>query len=158
MPARRMRQFLDENEVRYVTLNHSPAYTAQAVASSAHIPSGQMAKVVMIRVDGKPAMAVLPASFQVDFDELRDGLGASEVVLMSENEFKNQFPDCETGAMPPFGNLYGMPVYVAESLAEDECIAFNAGTHREVVLMRYSDFERLVQPKATKFSTEILML
>ena len=95
MPVRRMRQFLDEHEVRYVTLNHSPAYTAQAVAASAHIPSGQMAKVVMIRVDGKPAMAVLPASFQVDFDELRDGLHGSEVVLMSENEFKNQFPDCK---------------------------------------------------------------
>ena len=142
MPIKRIKKLLDDQAVRYVILRHSPAYTAQGVAASAHIPSKEMAKTVMIRANGKPAMAVLPASHQVNFDQLRDCLDAERVSLMSETEFRGRFPDCETGAMPPFGNLYGMPVYVAESLAEDEYIAFSAGNHHEVVIMKYADYAR----------------
>ena len=158
MPIKRMKKLLDDQGVHYVTLRHSPAYTAQAVAASVHVPSKEMAKTVMIRVDGQTAMAVLPASYQVDFDQLRDSLEAARVSLMPEKEFRGQFPDCETGAMPPFGNLYGMPVYVAESLAEDEYIAFSAGTHHEVVVMKYADYQQVVQPRVMKFSMEILAL
>ena len=158
MPIKRMKKLLDDQGVHYVTLRHSPAYTAQAVAASVHIPSKEMVKTVMIRVDGQTAMAVLPASYQVDFDQLRNSLEAARVSLMPEKEFRGQFPDCETGAMPPFGNLYGMPVYVAESLAEDEYIAFSAGTHHEVVVMKYADYQQVVQPRVMKFSMEILAL
>lgn len=155
MPVKRMKKLLDDRGVRYVILRHSPAYTAQAVAASAHVPAKEMAKTVMIRADGEPAMAVLPASYQVNFDELRESLGVAHVSLMSENEFRGRFPDCETGAMPPFGNLYDMPVYVAKSLAEDEYIAFSAGNHHEVVIMQYADYEKVVRPKVMKFSIEI---
>lgn len=156
MPARKMREFLNKNDIRYVTVQHSPAYTAQAVAASAHVPSKEMAKTVMLDIDGKMAMAVLPASYQVNFDQLKEALNAKSISLLHENDFKGRFPDCEPGAMPPFGNLYGMPVFVAESLAEDEYIAFSAGSHHEVVLMTYADYQRLVAPSIVKFTTEVL--
>ena len=158
MPARKMREYLNKNDIRYVTVQHSPAYTAQAVAASAHVPSKEMAKTVMLDIDGKMAMAVLPASYQVNFEQLKDALNAEEVGLLHEKDFKDHFPDCEPGAMPPFGNLYGMPVFVAESLAEDEYIAFSAGSHREVVLMTYADYQRLVAPSIVKFTTETLLV
>jgi len=156
MPARKMREFLNKNDIRYVTVQHSPSYTAQAVAASAHVPSKEMAKTVMLDIDGKMAMAVLPASYQVNFDQLREALNAGSITLLHENDFKDRFPDCEPGAMPPFGNLYGMPVFVSESLAEDEYIAFSAGSHHEVVLMTYADYQRLVAPSIVKFTAEIL--
>ena len=156
MPARKMREFLNKNDIRYVTIQHSPAFTAQGVAASAHVPSKEMAKIVMLDIDGKMAMAVLPASFQVNFDQLKEALNAGSISLLHENDFKDRFPDCEPGAMPPFGNLYGMPVFVAESLAEDEYIAFSAGSHHEVVLMTYADYQRLVAPSIVQFTTEIL--
>jgi Ala-tRNA(Pro) deacylase len=106
----------------------------------------------MVKIDGKMAMAVLPASCKVDFDLLKKAAGASTVGLASEQEFKNLFPECEIGAMPPFGNLYGMEVFVADALAEDEEIAFNAGSHTELIRLAYKDFERLVKPKVVKFS------
>ena len=152
MPVEKLRRFLDENGVRYVVISHSRAYTAQEVAASAHIPGKELAKTVMVKIDGKMAMAVLPASYKVDFNQLCNETGGCKVELASEKEFKGMFPDCEVGAMPPFGNLYGMPVYVAKTLTEDEEIAFNAGTHTELVRMKYSDFQRLVQPQAVKFS------
>lgn len=153
MPIRKLTEFLDENEVKYVTLSHSRAYTAQEVAASAHVPGEELAKTVMVKLDGKMAMAVLPASYQVDFDQLGEATGADEVELAGEDEFRNLFPDCEVGAMPPFGNLYDMPVYVAEKLSEDEEIAFNAGTHTELMRLAYDDFERLVEPTVLRFST-----
>lgn len=156
MPARKMREYLNKNHIQYVTVQHSPAFTAQAVAASAHIPSKEMAKTVMIEVDGKMAMAVLPASYQVEFEQLKEALNAQDISLMHEKDFKDHFPDCEPGAMPPFGNLYGMPVFVAESLAEDEYIAFSAGSHHEVVLMTYADYQRLVAPSIVKFTAEVL--
>ncbi len=153
MPLARLCAFLDANNVKYVTIRHSRAYTAQEVAASAHIPGREIAKTVMARMNGIMVMVVLPADSQIDFDVLREQLGAQTLELAPEADFKDLFPHCETGAMPPFGNLYGMDVYVAESLAEDEKIAFNAGSHTELIQMDYADFERLVQPTVLRFST-----
>lgn len=152
MPSKKLKSFLDENKIKYVSIQHSSAYTAQEIAAIAHIPGKDLAKTVIIKIDGKMAMAVLPASFKVSFDNLKDTLGVKEVRLAYEQEFIDKFPDCEVGAMPPFGNIYGMEVYVAESLAEDEVIAFNACSHTELIKMSFSDFEKLVKPKRIKFS------
>jgi len=152
MPSKKLKSFLDENKIKYVSIQHSSAYTAQEIAAIAHIPGKDLAKTVIIKIDGKMAMAVLPASFKVSFDNLKDTLGVKEVRLAYEQEFIDKFPDCEVGAMPPFGNIYGMEVFVAESLAEDEEIAFNACSHTELIKMSFSDFEKLVKPKRIKFS------
>lgn len=152
MPVQKLKEFLDRHQVNYKTISHSEAFTAQKVAASAHIPGQELAKTVMIKMDGKMAMAVLPASFHVDFDLLKETTGAENVELAGEQEFKNLFPDCDVGAMPPFGNLYDMEVYVADALTEDEEIAFNAGSHTELIQMPYQDFERLVKPKVIKFA------
>jgi Ala-tRNA(Pro) deacylase len=153
MTVRKLEEFLDSHHVKYVRIIHSPAYTAQKVAASAHIPGKELAKTVMVKIDGKMAMAVLPASKKVDFKLLREALGASQVELASEREFKDLFPNCDVGAMPPFGNLYGLEVYVAATLAEDEEIAFNAGSHTELIKLAYKDFEALVKPKVIKCCT-----
>jgi Ala-tRNA(Pro) deacylase len=152
MPVKKLIDFLDSKKIRYICIKHSPAYTAQEIAASAHIPGREVAKTVMVKIDGKMAMAVLPATFQVDFELLRKASGGSKVELASESEFKDIFPKCEIGAMPPFGNLYEMEVFVAETLAEDEEIAFNAGSHTELIKLAYRDFELAVEPKVVKFS------
>lgn len=152
MPVRKLKEFLDQNGVRWVSIVHSPAYTAQEVAASAHVKGKDLAKTVMVSVDGKPVMIVLPASQRVDFQVLREVTGGQNVVLASEAEFRELFPDCEAGAMPPFGNLYGMDVYVSPKLAEDDEIAFNAGSHTELMKLRYADFERLVKPTVAAFA------
>jgi Ala-tRNA(Pro) deacylase len=154
MPVKKLKDFLDNQKVKYVTISHSPTYTAQEIAASAHIPGKELAKTVMVKIDGKMAMAVLPASHKVDFHLLKKAAGASKVELATEQEFKDLFAECEVGAMPPFGNIYGMEVFVAESLDEDEEIAFNAGLHTELIRLAYKDFERLVKPKVAKFSSE----
>jgi Ala-tRNA(Pro) deacylase len=151
MPGQKLKEFLEEKHIKYVSISHSTAYTAQEVAASAHVPGKEMAKTVMVKIDGKMAMAVLPANYQIDFNKLRELAGSKNVELASEEEFKYMFPDCEIGAMPPFGNLYDMKVYVAESLAEDEEIDFNACTHRELIRIKYKDFEKLVKPKKGVF-------
>lgn len=153
MPARKLKAFLDGQQIKYVSLQHSPAYTAQEVAAVTHISGRELAKTVIVKVEGTMVMVVLPANRKVVMSELREALGADQVRLASEEEFKNRFPDCEVGAMPPFGSLYQMEVYVAPSLAEDEEIAFNAGTHTEIIKMAYRDFERLEQPKRIDFTT-----
>jgi len=152
MPGTKLKQFLDENQVRYVSIRHSPAFTAQETAASAHIPGRELAKTVMVKIDGKMAMAVLAAPKRLDLELLRRTAGAKKVSLADEKEFAGAFPDCEPGAMPPFGNLYGLDVYVDESLREDEQIAFNAGSHSELIQMDYREFERLVQPVAANIS------
>jgi len=152
MPARKVKEFLDSHGAKYVTITHSPAYTAQEIAASAHIPGKQLAKTVIVKIDGKMAMAVLPASDRVDFDLLRKAAAAGKVELAGEREFKGMFPECEVGAMPPFGNLYEMEVFVAKPLAEDEEIAFNAGSHTELIRLAFRDFEKLVQPKIVELS------
>ena len=153
MPVKKLKAFLDEQHIKYVSITHSTAYTAQEIAASAHIPGKEVAKTVMVKVDGAMAMAVLPASYQIDFDLLKTAIGAQEVELATEEEFKGLFPECEVGAMPPFGNLYGMDVFMAASLAEDEEIAFHAGSHTELIQMAFPDYVRLVTPVQLHFST-----
>ena len=146
MPGTRLKEFLDKENAKYIVIGHSPAFTAQEVAAMAHIPGKELAKTVVVKIDGELAMIVTPASEQVDLERLKTAIGADEVALATEDEFVHAFPDCETGAMPPFGNLYGMKVFVSQALREDDEIAFNAGSHSELVRLPYSEYERLVQP------------
>ncbi len=152
MPVKKLKTFLDESNVRYLTISHSSAYTSQEIAASAHVSGKDFAKTVMIKIDGQMAMAVLPASYSVDFESLKEIFGTKNVTLATEPEFKTRFPDCEPGAMPPFGNLYGMAVYVAESLANHQGISFNAGSHTEIIRLSYTDYFRLVKPQVFKFA------
>jgi Ala-tRNA(Pro) deacylase len=151
MPMQKLKEFLDSHNIKYITISHSLAYTAQEIAASAHIAGKELAKTVMVKIDGKMAMAVLPASYKVSFDLLKRAAGASKVELANEQEFRDMFPESEVGAMPPFGNLYGTEVFVDESLSQDEEIAFNSGSHTELIKLAYRDFERLVKPKVVKF-------
>lgn len=152
MPAKKIKEFLDSHNIKYITIKHSAAFTAQEVAAKSHISGKEIAKTVMVLINGRMAMAVLPASYKVNFEALMEVTGSESVNLAGEDEFKHMFPDCEIGAMPPFGNLYNMDVYVAETLAEDEEIAFNAGSHTELIRMAYKDFENLVRPMISKFA------
>ena len=153
MPLSKVKAFLDAHGTKFVAISHSKAYTAQGIAAIAHISGRELAKTVIVKLDGDLAMAVLPASYHVDLDRLRKLTGVRTAELATEREFKQHFPDCETGAMPPFGNLYGIPVYVDEALAEDREIAFNSGSHYELIKMAYADFEQLVKPEVMAFSS-----
>jgi Ala-tRNA(Pro) deacylase len=148
----RLRRFLDSYTIRYVVISHSVAYTAGGIAALTHIPGKEVAKTVIVKIDDALAMAVVSASQHVDLELLKQATKAKTVRLAAEDEFKNRFPDCETGAMPPFGNLYGMSVYADEVLSHDQEIVFNAGSHRELVRVAWEDFERLVQPKVMKLA------
>ena len=154
MPLSSLREYLDKHEIKYVVISHSVAYTAQGIAALTHIPGKELAKTVIVKIDGKPAMAVVPASFHVDLRLLKKTTGANSVELASEEEFKGLFPECETGAMPPFGNLYGIDVYADERLAKDKEIAFNAGSHRELIRLAWEDFNRLAKPHVTELVRE----
>ncbi len=152
MPVSRLREFLDSHQVKYTTLEHSPAYTAQEIAAVSHTPGKELAKSVIVKIDGRMAMAVLPASHRINFSRLKEATKAKMVELATEREFGDMFPDCQLGAMPPFGNLYELEVFVDESLAKDEEITFNACTHHELIRLAYKDFESLVKPKVIKFT------
>jgi len=154
MPINRLKEYLDDHQIEYITISHSRAFTAQTIAAKAHIPGKELAKSVIIMMDGKMVMAVLPGSYRIDFRQLKIALGADKVDLAQEFEFKNKFPDCEVGAMPPFGNLYGIDVFVAKSLAEEKEITFNACTHSLLIKMKYEDFDKLVKPKILTFSVK----
>lgn len=153
MSLKRLTEFLDNEHVKYTTLTHSPAITAQEIAACAHISGKELAKTIVVHLDGRLALAVAPADKKIALPELRKAAGDAKARFASEAEFKDSFPDCEVGAMPPFGNLYGMDVYLAEPLTEDEEIAFNAGSHTELIKMPLHDFERLVKPKIANFTT-----
>jgi len=153
MPVKKLKDFLDAEKIRYVTISHSPAYTAQEIAACAHIPGKELAKTVIVIIEGCMAMLVLPSTHKVVLHEVRDLLGVDYATFASEEEFKVLFPGCEIGAMPPFGNLYGMQVYVAPGLAENKDIVFNAGSHTELIRMAYRDFANLVNPQMLAFST-----
>ncbi|NIM01676.1 MAG: deacylase [Acidobacteria bacterium] len=147
MPTKRLKDYLDERGVKYVLISHSRAFTAQEIAASAHVPGREMAKTVVIKINGEMALAVLPASSRVDLDFLKYVTNSRMVELAEEKEFKDVFPGCELGAMPPFGNLYRMRTLVADSLAEEKSIVFNAGSHTELMRMSFEDFERAVRPE-----------
>lgn len=122
------------------------------MAASEHLPGRMLAKTVMVLADGQMVMLALPAPYQVDLEKAAAALGVDEARLAEEEEFADTFLDCEVGAMPPFGNLYGVPVYVEKTLAEDETIVFRSGTHTETMSVSYSDFERLVEPTVAQFA------
>jgi len=149
--SRTLNEYLDHERVHYDVLPHPEAFRALAIAQTLHTPEKQMAKVVIVKVDERFVMTVLPASWNLDLHRLRTVFATNQVRLATENEITGLFPDCELGAMPPFGNLYGLPVYVDQSLAEDEEIVFQAGTHSDAIRMRYWDFAALVFPVVTEF-------
>jgi Ala-tRNA(Pro) deacylase len=150
---RRLEDYLRENEVPYRTQHHARAITAQEVAATEHVPGRMFAKTVMVSTDGGDMfMLALPAPYHVDPKKAAEALGAREVRLAGEETFAQTFPDCEVGAMPPFGNLYGVPVCVDRALANDETIVFRAGTHTDTMSVAYADFERLVEPTVADFA------
>ena len=146
MGAPKLMQYLNDNNVNYETMEHPTAYTAQEIAEKAHIKGKSFAKTVMVKIDGELAMAVLPGNDMLDLGLFKNACGGSNIELVKETEFRDQFPDCELGAMPPFGNLYHMKVWVDTDLSEDGTIAFNADNHHELCLMSFSDYEKLVEP------------
>jgi Ala-tRNA(Pro) deacylase len=147
--------YLDDQGVKYITLRHSAAYSAHELAAMLHVADRELAKTVIVKVDGEPAMIVLPANRRIDFHLLQEELGAKTVTMASEDEINDMLPDCEVGAMPPFGNLFGLPVYVARPLTADEEIVFNDGTFATAIRMRYQDFDRLVQPKVVDIVADV---
>jgi len=151
MPTKRLLQYLEDSGVHYYTLTHAPTVTAQETAAVAHVPGREVAKTVIVWMDGEMAMAVLPAARHIALDLFADLTGARSVELATEREFREVFPGCEVGAMPPFGNLYDMAVFVDEELAEDEEIVFNSGSHTELIRLSYADFDRLVEPVVLSF-------
>jgi Ala-tRNA(Pro) deacylase len=153
MPIRKLEDYLEKNHVKYHTIPHAQAFTAQETAAAAHVPGKELAKPVMVKVDDIMTMVVLTATDQLSLERLRKATGARTVALATEAEFRDLFPECEPGAMPPFGNLWDLPVFVDQRLREDETIAFEAGTHNEMIRMSYSDFERLVEPAVAELST-----
>src|SRR3989338_1278081 len=142
----KLREVLDQAKISYEVYNHPLAFTAQEIAATQHMSGREMAKVVILKVDGSFVMAVVPAGRLVNLRKVRLGLGVQNVSLATEDDFAALFPECEIGAMPPFGNLFGLPVYVDSSLEEDETIFFNAGNHVQTVRMKYRDFKELVGP------------
>jgi Ala-tRNA(Pro) deacylase len=152
---RKLRDYLDTHKSKYQVLTHSTAYTAQEVAAAQHIPGRQIAKVVMVKKENStPVMLVLPASHKVNFAWLQEVLH-SPVTLEQEREFRDLFPDCETGAEPPFGNLFDLETIVDTALTKDEEIVFNAGSHWQTVRMRYDDYARLVHPRIAKVAEHL---
>jgi Ala-tRNA(Pro) deacylase len=150
IPAK-LKELLDQNKILYTSITHSPAYTAQGVAKAMHVPGKELAKtVVLLAGEKETILAVLPASSHASLPHLSAVVG-KPLRLATEKEFAGLFPDCELGAMPPFGELYNLPVYVDESLASDVEIVFNAGTHHEAIRMRFEDFARMVKPLQCSF-------
>jgi Ala-tRNA(Pro) deacylase len=146
MALERLKKYLDEEKAHYVCIQHSPAFTAAEVAESAHVSGHELAKVVVVQLDGRMALALAPAPAKINLNLLREVAGAGEARLAAEAQFKPLFPECETGAMPPFGPLFGMPVYASHLLVHNMFIAFNACSHTVVMRMAYVDFARLARP------------
>jgi Ala-tRNA(Pro) deacylase len=150
---KKLREFLDSKQVAYEVLSHRQAFTAQEIAEAQHVSGRELAKVVMLRAGADLMMLVLPAAYRVDLELARQAVGHADAALATEEQFKDLFPQCEPGAMPPFGNLYGLRVYVDQTLTRDTEIVFNAGSHTQTVRMKYADFAKLVQPKIASFAT-----
>jgi Ala-tRNA(Pro) deacylase len=149
--VKRLQEYLDSQAIPYEVKQHRETYTSQEIAATSHVSGKAMAKVVMVKRGGEFVMAVLPSACRVGVDRLAQVFGVPGVGIAREQEFATLFPDCDTGAMPPFGNLYQIEVYVDEEIARHSHIVFQAGNHHELVVMRYADFARLVQPKVAEF-------
>lgn len=150
--ATRLKELFEEKKVEYELLDHAPAFTAQEEAAATHVPGRNWAKTVVLLVDGDPVLAVLPATRRLDLDAFARAAGAKEVELADEEAFRRLYPDCEPGAMPPFGHLYDQTTFVDESLREDEYIAFHAGDHKTAIKLPYAVYEELEEPVAALFS------
>lgn len=150
----KLKEALDEAKISYEVYNHALAYTAQEIAAKQHFPGKEMAKVVMLDVDGMLVMGVIPGSRKISLDMVRANLGAKKARLATEDEFIARFPSCEIGAMPPFGNLFGLKVYVDPALEQDEYIYFNAGNHTQTVRLKYADFAWLAKPQVARLVEE----
>ena len=151
---KKLRAMLDEAKVSYEVYTHPVAYTAQEIAEKQHVSGKELAKVVMLEVDDQLIMGVLPGNLKVHVNRAKASLRASSVRLATEDEFTARFPECEIGAMPPFGNLFGLKVVVDPALEKDEYIYFNAGNHVQTVRMKYKDFAELVKPQVAPLSKE----
>ena len=151
---RRLIECLDENKVRYQVLQHPEAVSAQRIAQAEHVKGRHHAKVVMVKSGDQHLMMVLPADHQIDLEKVENAIG-NAVSLDQEQEFTSLFPDCAIGAMPPFGNLYGLPTYVEEDLAEQDYIVFEAGTHTDAIKMSYGDYEKIVKPKVNDLAIKL---
>jgi Ala-tRNA(Pro) deacylase len=145
---------LNDNKVGYEVLHHPEAVTAQRIAQAEHIKARHHAKVVMVKCEAQHLMTVLPADHQIDLEKVAKAVGKA-VSLDAEQEFKSLFPDCATGAMPPFGNLYGLPTYVDQRLAQEDYIVFEAGTHTDAIKVSYRDYERVVKPRVEDLAVKI---
>jgi Ala-tRNA(Pro) deacylase len=151
----RLKQYLEENKVEFEVHPHPETFTAQEIAAALHVPGKELAKVVMVKGTKGFMMVVLPASYKIDWEKFKDATNEPEARLASEAEFKDLFPDCEVGAMPPFGNLYDLPLYADQSLTDNSWILFQAGNHIDTVKMNYNDFVRLTQPKMEDFAVHL---
>ena len=151
---KRLIDCLKENKVDYAILHHPEAVTAQRIAQAEHVKGRRHAKIVMVKSGEQHLMTVLPADHQIDLKKLKKAVGKA-VSLDSEQEFKPLFPDCAVGAMPPFGNLYGVPTYVDKSLSEEEYIVFEAGTHTDAIKLSYRDYEKIAKPRVEDFAIKI---
>ncbi len=151
----RVEKYLQEQGVRFESMTHPVAYTAQEVAAAQHVPGQQLAKVVLVDADGELVMLVLPASYRVEFPKLKSLLKAKKVRLAKEEEFGGTFTDCEVGAMPPFGNLYGLPVYVDNSLADVKEMVFKVGGHTTSMKVGFADYKKLVKPEIADFALHL---
>jgi len=154
--ARKLKAFLDEHKVKYHVLSHHERFTSPEIAQALHVPGQELAKVVMVKADGRLVMAVLTANDRLDLASLKAVTRASEARLATEDDFGGAFPDCEVGAMPPFGNLYDVEVFADTALAEDEEIVFEAGNHKEAVKLAFEDFNRLVKPKVAGIACPVV--
>lgn len=157
MPCEKLLEYLDENRIEYELQEHPRAYAARNTAVKAGVPIRLFAKTVLVRLDGLMAMAVIPSDHKVNFNLLRQAADADTISLATEQDFEERFPDCELGAMPPFGNLYDMAVYADAHLDAARKVTFNAGTHTETLTLDYADFERLVRPHLAQFAFQPLM-
>ena len=152
MPIRSLNHFLHDNHIRYRCFTHKPTYTAQETAESLHVSGHELVKTVLLKVDSRMVMAVMPACERVDFAKLKEQTGAKYVELASEQDIADLAPLCDRGSLPPVGNLFGMEVFVSNTLADDEVICFSAGSHTEDICMSYDDWEELVQPRRMLFT------
>ena len=150
----RLIRILEEGGVTYQRLPHSEAFTAQELAEAEHVKGRKHAKVVLVKSREELVMAVLPSDRLLDLKKFEAETG-SAAELASEDEFRSRFPDCELGAIPPFGGLYGMETFVDTHLAEEESIIFEAGTRKEAMRIRYRDFGRLVNPTVVDIGNKL---
>jgi Ala-tRNA(Pro) deacylase len=148
-------ELLTNRQVAYEHLHHRPAYTANRTAQTLHVPGQEMAKTVVLRVDGRYVLAVLPATHRIDLEKLRQDMGAERVEMASESEMDRLFPDCERGAVPPFGSLYHLETWIDESLTADEQIVFDAHSHEDAIRMRFRDYEALEHPHRGRFGQHL---